>query len=95
MVMETILLAAAKVLVLLLGASVAALALLAYRRSGEQLMLFLGIGFCLLALGSFVEGLLFEVFRWELFDAHILESVFILAGLGTVAILLRPRRSRP
>lgn len=88
------LLVAAKLVVLLLGSSIAALALLAYRRNRDRLMLLLGVGFCLIALGSFVEGLLFEVFGWDLFSVHVIESVFVLAGLGTIAVLLRPRWSR-
>ncbi|MFQ5872915.1 MAG: hypothetical protein ACE5JL_03825 [Dehalococcoidia bacterium] len=95
MVLENILLAAAKVLVLLLGTVIAGLTLLAYRRIREELMLYLGIGFSLLAFGSSAEGVLFELFWSDLLAAHIVESVFVLTGLGTIAALLRPRRSCP
>lgn len=84
-------LVAAKVTVLILGTAIAVLSYLAYRRNGGSLMLFLSAGFAFIALGSFVEGLLFEIFRWDLTTVHLVESVFVLAGLVTIAILLRPR----
>lgn len=91
---EYLYLALAKVVVLVLGSAIAALALLAYRRNGERLMLYLGIGFGSIAFGSFVEGVLFEVLQWDLEVVHTVESAFVLAGLGVVALLLRPRWSR-
>ncbi|MFQ5919845.1 MAG: hypothetical protein ACE5I4_07365 [Thermoplasmata archaeon] len=84
---------AAKVSVLLLGISIALLAFLAYRRTGVILMLALSIAFSLVAIGTFAEGLFFEVFAWELSTVHVIESTFILLGLATLAVLLRPRGS--
>jgi hypothetical protein len=93
--MDHILLIAAKVVVLLLGTAIAGLSLLAYARTRERVMLYLGVGFGLIAFGSFIEGLLFEVLNWDLLTVHIVESVFVLAGLGTLAVTLRPRGARP
>jgi len=93
--MDHILLIAAKTAVLLLGTAIAGLSLLAYGRTRERVMLYLGVGFGLIAFGSFLEGLLFEVLNWDLLTVHIVESVFVLAGLGTLAVTLRPRRARP
>jgi len=62
MAFEHLFLAAAKVVVLLLGMTIAALAFLAYRRSGERLMLGLSVGFALMAIGSFLEGFTGVVF---------------------------------
>jgi hypothetical protein len=87
-------LVAAKVTVLLLGAAIALLSYLAHRRNGGSLMLALSIGFALIALGSFLEGLLFELLGWDLPTVHLVESVFVLAGLATLAIVLRPRGVR-
>jgi len=95
MAFEHVFLAAAKVVVLLLGTAIAALAWLAYRRSGERLMLGLAVGFVLVAVGSFLEGFLFEILSWDLVTVHLIESVFVLAGLGTIAFLLRPRSAKP
>lgn len=92
MASEHLYLAAAKVVVLALGMAIATLAFLAHRRSGERLMLGLGVGFVLVAIGSFTEGVLFEILAWDLMTVHLIESVFVFAGLGTIAFLLRPRK---
>ncbi|MEE9593046.1 MAG: hypothetical protein V3W28_05645 [Thermoplasmata archaeon] len=87
-------LVAAKVTVLLLGTTIAFLSYLAYRRNGGSLMLALSLGFALIAIGAFVEGLLFELLGWDLATVHLVESAFVLAGLATLAIMLRPRGVR-
>lgn len=84
-------LVAAKVTVLLLGTAIASLAFLAHRRNGGSLMLALSVGFALIAIGSFLEGLLFEFLGWDLATVHLVESIFVLAGLLILAIVLRPR----
>jgi len=53
------------------------------------------VGFALIAFGSLLEGLLFEALNWDLLTVHIVESAFVLAGLGTLAVSLRPRGARP
>ncbi len=85
------LLVAAKVTVLILGTTIALLSYLAYRRNGGSLMLALSFGFALIAIGTFLEGLLFELLGWNLATVHLVESAFILGGLVTLAIVLRPR----
>ena len=89
--MDHLLLVVAKTAVLLLGTAIAGLAVLAYRRTRNRLMLYLGGGFAFIAFGSFIEGLLFEMLDWDLTTVHIVESVFVLAGLGTLAVTVRPR----
>jgi hypothetical protein len=89
-----LLLVGAKVFLLLLGSSIALVALMAYRRTGARLMAFLSVGFALLAVGSFVEGLLFEFLGWDLLTVHLLESIFVLAGLSVLVVALRPGRSQ-
>ena len=93
--MEHLLLVAAKIVVLALGMTIAGLALLAYRRTASRLMLGLGVGFALVALGSFVEGFLFEILDWDLVTVHLIESAFVFVGIGIIALLLRPRGARP
>lgn len=92
--MDHLLLVAAKTVVLLVGAAVAALALLAYRQTRDRLMLHVGTGFAFIAFGSFIEGVLFEVLGWDLMAVHIVESGFVLVGLVALAVTLRPRRAR-
>jgi len=90
--MEHFVLVAGKIAVLVLGSAITALALLAFRRTGQRLMLYLGLGFGLVTVGSTVEGVLFESLGWDLAAVHVLESLFVLGGLGWIAALLRPRR---
>lgn len=88
------LLVAAKVIVLALGLAIASLAFLAYRRSRSRLLLGLAVGFALVAFGSFVEGILYEVLGRDLATGHVVESAFVVAGLSLIALLLRPRAGK-
>lgn len=90
MATEHVLLVTGKLVVLGLGLAIAALAFVGHRRTGSPLMLLLATAFGLIALGSFVEGLLFEVLGWPLLTVHLVESAFVLAGLAALAVLLRP-----
>ncbi len=88
------LLVATKLAVLVLGAGVAGLSFLAWRRTGERMMAFLTVAFALVAFGSFAEGVLFEFWGWNLFAVSIVETLFVLAGLSMLAVALRPRGVR-
>jgi NADH:ubiquinone oxidoreductase subunit K len=88
------LLVGAKVSLLLLGTAIALLAFFAYWRTGRRLMGYLFVGFVLIVLGSFWEGLRFQVLRWDLLTVHVVESAFVLTGLLMLARALRPRRYR-
>lgn len=92
--MEHFLLMAGKIAVLLLGSTIAGIAFLARRRTGSPLMARLGIGFTLIAAGSFLEGVFFEVLGWELLTVHLIESAFVFTGVLILAVLLRPRTVR-
>lgn len=85
------LLVAAKIAVLLLGAGVAGLSLLAWRRTGERLMAFLTLAFGFIAIGSFAEGILFEFWGLSLFTVTAVQTLFLLAGFSLLAVVLRPR----
>ena len=92
--MDHLLLVLAKTALLVLGVAIAALAVLAYRQTRDRSMLYLGVGFASIAFGSFIEGVLFELLDWNLMTVHIVESGFVLAGLATLAVTLRPRRAQ-
>ena len=92
--MDHLLLVLVKTAVLVLGVAIATLAILAYRQTRDRSMLYLGAGFTFIAFGSFIEGLLFESLDWNLMTVHVVESGFVLAGLTTLAITLRPRRAQ-
>lgn len=66
---------------------------LAARTTGERwTYLLLAGSFGLLALGSVVEGILFEFARWDLSDAHTAEALIVT--LGFVLVLVAILRSR-
>src|SRR3990172_9638551 len=90
--MDHLFLAITKTAVLVLGTAIAGLAVLAYRRTRDRSMLYLGAGFAFIAFGSFIEGLLFESLDWNLVTVHIVESGFVLAGLATLAGTLPPTK---
>ncbi len=54
-----------------------------HSRDQRGTYLLLALGFALLALGSLIEGFLFEIARWSLADAHTAEAI-----LGTMAFAL-------
>ncbi len=56
------------------------------RRERRTTYLLLATGFGLLTLGAVVEGLLFELARWDLFDAHAAEAIVTAAGFGLVLL---------
>ncbi|MFB6354240.1 MAG: hypothetical protein ABEJ92_09155 [Halobacteriales archaeon] len=83
-------LAVARLAVLALGLAVTAISYRAYRRSGTGYLRTAAVGFGIISLGVFVEGVLFELFELDLALVHVVESVAI--GLGFVVLLqsLRP-----
>ena len=82
-------LVAAKLAVLVLGASVAGVSFMAWRRTRDPLMLWVAVAFMVLALGSSAEGLLFELLNWDLLTVHTVESAAVLAGLLLLLWVLR------
>ncbi len=56
------------------------------RRDQRTVYLLLATGFGLLTLGAVVEGLLFELARWDLSDAHAAEAVVTAAGFILVLV---------
>lgn len=81
-----------KIVIVVLGSLIAALAYVAYREHGSRLMLFISIGFGLITLGSVIEGVLFEFLAAPLDLAHVVESAIILAGLLVLVYYLQPIR---
>lgn len=73
-----------RIITLILAGIVAYLAAKSFRRSRSRMMLFLSVGFCLIALGALMSGLLYEFFAFRLEDSYAIESVLVAAGLAVV-----------
>lgn len=83
-------LAVTRLAVLALGLAVTAISYRAYRRTGTPYLRTAAIGFGIISVGVFVEGVLFELMEFDLALVHIVESVAI--GLGFLALLRSLRR---
>lgn len=79
-----------RVLVLVLGVFITYYSLQAYRRTGTPYMRNATLGFGIITLGVFLEGVLFEFAGFDLAVVHIIESVAI--GLGFLVLLFSLRQ---
>ena len=86
----TAVLMAVRLAVLGLGILITYYSFEAYRRTGTYYMRNAAIGFGIITLGVFIEGVLFEFGGLDLAFVHIIESVAI--GLGFVVLLISLRQ---
>lgn len=86
----TSVLAVVRLLVLVLGVLITYYSLKAYRRTKTRYMRDASIGFGIITIGVFIEGLLFRFLGLDLELVHIIESVAI--ALGFVVLLISLRR---
>lgn len=78
--------------ILLLGGFVTLMSLRAYRRTDDHGLLYLGIGFGIITLGTFLAGVMYNFFDVDLADGILLESLLLLAGFSVIAYSLVSRR---
>ena len=86
----TALLVTVRLLVLGLGVLITYYSLEAYRRTRTHYLRNASIGFGIITLGVFIEGVLFEFGGLDLALVHIIESVAI--GIGFAVLLISLRR---
>jgi len=86
----TAILLAVRLFVLGLGILITYYSFEAYRRTGTDYLRNAALGFGIITLGVFIEGVLFEFGGLDLAVVHIIESVAI--GLGFLVLLLSLRR---
>lgn len=86
----TTVLVVVRLLVLALGVAVTYYSVQAYRRTRAHYMRNAAIGFGIITIGVFIEGVLFELGGLDLALVHIVESVAI--GLGFLVLLISLRR---
>lgn len=80
-----IVLVVSRVAVLALALAVTAISYRAYRRTGQRFLRTASVGFAVISVGVFVEGVLFELLELNLAIVHIVESVAI--GIGFLILL--------
>ncbi len=81
-------LAVVKTLVLVVGGVITYFAFKAYRRTRQQALGYLTIGFGLVTLGLVLAGLLYELLGVQLAVGVLLESLLVLAGFIVIAYSL-------
>ena len=86
----TAVLAVVRLLVLVLGVTITYYSVAAYRRTRVPYLRNAAVGFGIITVGVFVEGVLFELAGLDLAVVHIVESVAV--GLGFLVLLVSLRR---
>lgn len=84
-------LAVIRTLILLVGGVVTYLAFSAYQRTSDRSLMFLAVGFGFIVVGVTLAGVSFEILNVPLDVGVLIESLFVLLGLSTVAYSLRVR----
>ena len=86
---QTLVLSAVRFAVFLLGVGVSWVSYKAYRRSGERFLRNATVGFAIITVGVFIEGILFNFFSLDLTTVHIVESLAVGIGLLVLHVSLR------
>lgn len=73
----------------LLGATIAFLAVRAYRRSGDRGLALLAGGFGFVTLGAVCGGMVYELLGVSLATGVLVEALFVAVGFACVAASLR------
>ena len=73
-----------KGLALVLGAFIVYLAHRGYRRNASRPLLYVSMGFALITAGTVVEGLLYNIFRYELLAAIGTGTIVTILGFITI-----------
>lgn len=79
------LLVVSRMAVLAVALAVTAISYRAYRRTGTRYLQTAAVGFAVISVGVFIEGVLFELVGLDLAIVHIVESVAI--GIGFLILL--------
>lgn len=78
----------AKLITMALGIIIAAQAYRGYRRSNSKPMLYVAVGFVLISIGAVIEGILFDVFHFSIFDAGTVQTGIVALGMLSVLYAL-------
>lgn len=78
--------------ILVLGGFVTLMSVRAYRRTDDTGLLYLGIGFGIITLGTFLAGVIYNTLDVALADGILVESLLIFIGFAVIAYSLMSRR---
>jgi hypothetical protein len=81
-----------KFVILLLGGGITYIAFKAYRRTGEDSLRVLGIGFGVITLGALLTGVANQFFSVSLELGVLINSVFVALGLAVIMYSLNIQR---
>jgi hypothetical protein len=84
--------AVVKFIILLLGGGITYIAYRAYRRTGEDSLRVLGIGFGVITLGALLTGVANQFFLLSLARGVLVNSVFVAIGLAVIMYSLYIQR---
>lgn len=71
----------AKIVVIVLGVSIAYQGYRGYRRNNHPELLYMACGFTLISIGSILEGVFYDIMNWPLFTAGMVQSIIVAFGL--------------
>lgn len=71
----------AKLITMILGFLIAYQAFRGYRSHDSKPMLYVGIGFLFISIGSVIEGILFEIVGLEIFLAGTIQTLIVAVGM--------------
>lgn len=86
-----LILSALKLVTVLLGFVIVALAWRAFRSTGRKPFMWLAIGLGLMTIGAIAEGAAFQGLDLSLDESHVIEAVFTLAAFGVLVYSLFAR----
>ncbi|MXR43092.1 hypothetical protein GRX01_17320 [Halobaculum sp. WSA2] len=81
--------AVVKSIILVLGTRITYIALKAYRRTGEDSLRILGVGFGIISVGVLLSGVANQFFSVSLGLGVLVNSVFVAIGLAVIMYSLR------
>lgn len=87
---STLILTAVRLIVLGLGVGITYVSFKAYRRNRSRYLRDASLGFGIITVGVFIEGVLYEFGGLDLTTVHIVESVAV--GVGFIVLYISLRR---
>lgn len=81
----------AKAITMVIGLLIAGTAYRGYRRSGDESMLYLAVGFAIISVGAVVEGIFFDVLHLSIFWAGTVQTSIVAVGMLVILYSLYGR----